>query len=42
VSDLWRKPGFPAVLRDLVGLAKLRWWIERDYKELKQELGLGH
>ena len=22
--------------------AKLRWRIERDYEELKQELGLGH
>lgn len=21
---------------------KARWWIERDYLELKQELGLGH
>jgi SRSO17 transposase len=26
----------------LVGLAKHRWIIERDYEELKQELGLGH
>lgn len=26
----------------LVSLAKLRWLIERDYLELKQELGLGH
>ena len=26
----------------LVNLAKLRWRIERDYQELKQELGLGH
>jgi SRSO17 transposase len=26
----------------LVYLAKLRWLIERDYLELKQELGLGH
>ena len=29
-------------LQHLVGLAKLRWRIERDYQELKQELGLGH
>ena len=27
---------------ELVSLAKLRWIIERDYEELKQELGLGH
>jgi SRSO17 transposase len=29
-------------LSDLVRLAKHRWIIERDYQELKQELGLGH
>jgi SRSO17 transposase len=29
-------------LEDLVSTAKLRWRIERDYQELKQELGLGH
>jgi SRSO17 transposase len=29
-------------LRKLVAIAKLRWRIERDYEELKQELGLGH
>jgi len=29
-------------LRDLVRLAKRRWIIERDYEELKQELGLNH
>jgi len=29
-------------LKRLVYLAKLRWLIERDYRELKQELGLGH
>ena len=27
---------------DMVDRAKLRWRIERDYQELKQELGLGH
>jgi len=27
---------------DLVDRAKLRWRIERDYQELKQEVGLGH
>ncbi|ALG75513.1 DDE endonuclease [Azospirillum thiophilum] len=31
-----------ASLDDLVGTAKGRWRIERDYLELKQELGLGH
>lgn len=29
-------------LKDLVAAAKGRWRIERDYQELKQELGLGH
>ena len=29
-------------LERLVYLAKLRWLIEKDYRELKQELGLGH
>jgi SRSO17 transposase len=29
-------------LADLVKWAKQRWIIERDYQELKQELGLGH
>ena len=29
-------------LRDLVATTKMRWRIERDYRELKQELGLGH
>ena len=29
-------------LKSLVKLAKHRWVIERDYEELKQELGLGH
>jgi SRSO17 transposase len=29
-------------LNELVAVAHLRWRIERDYQELKQELGLGH
>jgi len=29
-------------LADLVDQTKLRWRIERDYQELKQEIGLGH
>jgi len=29
-------------LDDLVRLAKLRWRIERDYEEMKSELGLHH
>ncbi len=29
-------------LTELVDGAKLRWRIERDYQELKQEIGLGH
>src|SRR5881275_409117 len=31
-----------AALEELVATAKLRWRIERDFEELKQELGLGH
>jgi SRSO17 transposase len=30
------------MFRRLVDIAKLRWRIERDYQELKQEVGLGH
>jgi SRSO17 transposase len=30
------------ILAELVHMAKHRWIIERDYQELKQELGLGH
>src|SRR4051794_23885778 len=45
-----KKPGkywlstLPATtaLVDLVHMAKLRWRIERDYQDLKQELGLDH
>jgi SRSO17 transposase len=29
-------------LKELVKISKHRWIIERDYEELKQELGLGH
>ena len=29
-------------LKRLVSTVKLRWRIERDYQELKQEIGLGH
>jgi SRSO17 transposase len=29
-------------LVSLVRLAKLRWRVERDYQELKQEIGLDH
>jgi SRSO17 transposase len=31
-----------AAIEELVATAKLRWRIERDFEELKQELGLGH
>ncbi|BBD77743.1 transposase [Hydrogenophilus thermoluteolus] len=29
-------------MTQLVHTAKMRWGIERDYRELKQEVGLGH
>ena len=29
-------------IADLVQVSKMRWRVERDYQELKQELGLGH
>jgi SRSO17 transposase len=31
-----------ATLEELVATAKLRWRVERDFEELKQEIGLGH
>jgi SRSO17 transposase len=31
-----------AILSDLVRVAHMRWRIERDYQDLKQDLGLGH
>ena len=30
------------LLRDLVYWAKIRWWIEQNYQQLKEELGLDH
>ena len=42
-TKYWRSTLPPATkLKDLVKIAKQRWIIERDYAELKQELGLGH
>src|SRR3954447_18381955 len=38
---LWSLPATTSLV-DLVGTAKQRWLIERDYQELKQELGLDH
>ena len=38
LSTLPAKVGF----KRMVNIAKLRWRIERDYQELKQEVGLGH
>jgi len=36
------EPALRHRLCPFVDLAKLRWRIERDYQELKQEVGLGH
>ena len=42
-AKYWLSTLSPATkLKDLVRIAKHRWIIERDYEELKQELGLGH
>jgi SRSO17 transposase len=38
LSNLDKKISF----RELVDIAKMRWRIERDYQDLKQEIGLGH
>ena len=38
LSTLPATIGFSAMVR----MVKLRWRIERDYQELKQEIGLGH
>src|SRR3984893_6558219 len=38
LSNLDKKISF----RELVDIAKMRWRIERDYQDLKQENGLGH
>ena len=42
VADRGRKARTSLAFRTLVETAKLRWRIERDYQELKQEVGLGH
>ncbi|MEV8093262.1 transposase [Kitasatospora sp. NPDC085879] len=36
------RPPADTPLTTLVGLAKLRWRIEHDYREMKQALGLAH
>jgi SRSO17 transposase len=36
------QPAPDTPLRDLVRLAKIRWRIEHDYRELKDGLGLDH
>ena len=34
--------GDDTAIERLVHVTKMRWRIERDYRELKQEFGLGH
>ena len=38
ISNLPEQTG----LRELVYWAKLRWWVEQNYEQLKQEVGLDH
>ena len=39
---VWRDVAKTISFRELVDIAKMRWRIERDYQDLKQEIGLGH
>lgn len=42
-TDFWLANLSPhTALKDLVGLAKIRWHVEQDYQQLKDELGLDH
>jgi len=34
--------GLDTEIRDLVYWAKIRWWVEQNYEQLKQEVGLSH
>lgn len=42
-SKFWFSSLLPQVgLRRLVRLAKIRWWVEQNYQQQKEELGLDH